>query len=104
METVVLPDAAVPEDERRSRDGDVRTGSRYCTRHRRRGIANPVVTIRSGALLLDGLGYRAEADRVGSAVEAVLWNGTRVPDLGGDAGTDAVTDCERSRRSSPFPD
>ncbi|WP_276272105.1 isocitrate/isopropylmalate dehydrogenase family protein [Haloarcula litorea] len=55
------------------------------------GIANPSAMILSAAMLLDHLGYDEEGDRVRAAVEAVLADGPRTPDLGGDAGTDEVT-------------
>ncbi|GGL52060.1 isocitrate/isopropylmalate dehydrogenase family protein [Halocalculus aciditolerans] len=54
------------------------------------GVANPCAAILSAAMLLDFLGYGADADRVRDAVEAVLEDGPRTPDLGGDAGTDDV--------------
>jgi 3-isopropylmalate dehydrogenase len=47
--------------------------------------------ILSAAMMLDHLGYGEEGDRVRTAVEDVLDSGPRTPDLGGDAGTDAVT-------------
>ena len=55
------------------------------------GVANPAATILSAAMLLDHLGYGAEASRVRTAVEAVLESGPRTPDLGGDASTEDVT-------------
>ncbi|ADE04611.1 3-isopropylmalate dehydrogenase [Haloferax volcanii] len=55
------------------------------------GIANPAATILSAAMLLDYLDHEAEADRVRSAVEGVLADGPRTPDLGGDASTEDVT-------------
>ena len=55
------------------------------------GVANPAATILSAAMLLEHLGYDAEADRVRTAVEAVLESGPRTPDLGGDASTKDVT-------------
>lgn len=55
------------------------------------GIANPAATILSAAMLLDYLDYEAEADRVRSAVEGVLADGPRTPDLGGEASTEDVT-------------
>ena len=55
------------------------------------GVANPSAMILSAAMLLDHLGYEDEGDRVRDAVEAVLADGPRTPDLGGDAGTDEVT-------------
>src|SRR3954465_8129934 len=57
-----------------------------------RGIANPLATILSSALLLrHGLGLSAEADAVESAVDRALESGLRTPDLGGDATTDEAT-------------
>ncbi|HEU4905810.1 MAG TPA: isocitrate/isopropylmalate family dehydrogenase, partial [Solirubrobacterales bacterium] len=60
------------------------------------GIANPLATFLSAALLLrHGLGRAAEAERVEAAVDAVLESGLRTPDLAaaGDAsvGTDEMT-------------
>ncbi|MDS0284171.1 isocitrate/isopropylmalate family dehydrogenase [Haloarcula onubensis] len=55
------------------------------------GVANPSAMILSAAMLLDHLGYDEEGDRVRAAVESVLASGPKTPDLGGDAGTDAVT-------------
>jgi tartrate dehydrogenase/decarboxylase/D-malate dehydrogenase len=57
-----------------------------------RGIANPLATILSAAMLLrHGLGLSAEADAVESAVDRALERGLRTPDLGGDATTDQAT-------------
>ncbi|SFS05990.1 3-isopropylmalate dehydrogenase [Halomicrobium zhouii] len=55
------------------------------------GVANPSAMILSAAMLLDHLGYDDEGDRVRAAVEGVLDEGPRTPDLGGDASTDEVT-------------
>ena len=55
------------------------------------GIANPSAMVLSAAMLLDHLGYDEEGDQVRAAVEAVLASGPKTPDLGGDAGTEAVT-------------
>ncbi|WP_188785765.1 isocitrate/isopropylmalate dehydrogenase family protein [Halobellus salinus] len=55
------------------------------------GVANPSAAILSAAMLLEHLGYDGEAAAVRGAVESVLESGPRTPDLGGDAGTDAVT-------------
>jgi len=55
------------------------------------GIANPAATVLSAAMLLDHLGYDGEAERVRTAVEAVLKEGPRTPDLGGQASTADVT-------------
>jgi 3-isopropylmalate dehydrogenase len=58
-----------------------------------RGIANPLATFLSVAMLLrDGLGLEAEATAVERAVEAALDAGLRSADLGGDAGTTEITD------------
>ncbi|QLH78501.1 isocitrate/isopropylmalate dehydrogenase family protein [Halosimplex rubrum] len=55
------------------------------------GIANPSAMILSAAMLLDHLDYGDEATAVRDAVEGVLADGPRTPDLGGDASTDEVT-------------
>ena len=62
------------------------------------GIANPLATMLSAAMMLRyGLGMGAEADRLEAAVDAVLEAGLRSPDLytgaegEEEAGTDAVT-------------
>jgi 3-isopropylmalate dehydrogenase (EC 1.1.1.85) len=56
------------------------------------GVANPLATVLSAAMLLDHLGYSEESDRVEAAVETVLAEGPRTADLGGDADTETVTD------------
>lgn len=56
------------------------------------GIANPTAMILSAAMMLDHLGYPDEAARVREAVETVLADGPRTPDLGGDGTTTDVTD------------
>src|SRR3954464_3487836 len=56
------------------------------------GIANPLATILSAAMLLrHGLGREAEAAAVESAVESALEQGLRTRDLGGDATTEDAT-------------
>jgi 3-isopropylmalate dehydrogenase len=58
-----------------------------------RGIANPVGTILSAALLLrHSLGLEAAARAVEQAVWEAVTNGARTPDLGGKASTAEVTD------------
>jgi tartrate dehydrogenase/decarboxylase / D-malate dehydrogenase len=52
-----------------------------------RNIANPVAMIWSGALMLDFLGRRDAHDAMLRAIEAVLIEGPRTPDLGGRAST-----------------
>jgi 3-isopropylmalate dehydrogenase len=61
------------------------------------GVANPTGTILSAALLLDHLGHEATGDRVREAVEGVLAEGPRTPDLGGEASTGAVRDAVLDR-------
>ncbi|WP_254841362.1 isocitrate/isopropylmalate family dehydrogenase [Natronomonas marina] len=61
------------------------------------GVANPAATVLSGAMLLEHLGYDAEAAAVRGAVEGVLAEGPRTPDLGGDASTEDVTAAIRER-------
>ncbi len=55
------------------------------------GVANPAATVLSVAMLLEHLGREDAAAAVRDAVEAVLADGPRTPDLGGDAGTADVT-------------
>ena len=55
------------------------------------GVANPLATVLSAAMLLEHLGYSEESERVETAVETVLAEGPRTADLGGDANTEAVT-------------
>jgi tartrate dehydrogenase/decarboxylase/D-malate dehydrogenase len=58
-----------------------------------RGIANPIGSFWSGAMMLEHLGERAAADRLMRAIERVAANTSlHTPDLGGAATTDAVTD------------
>ncbi len=52
-----------------------------------RGIANPIGQIWSGAMMLDHLGQQAAAAAVVRAVEAVVAEGPRTPDMGGTATT-----------------
>ncbi|HSY26044.1 MAG TPA: isocitrate/isopropylmalate family dehydrogenase, partial [Burkholderiaceae bacterium] len=57
-----------------------------------RNIANPVAMIWSGAMMLDFLGhgqpqYTAAHDAILKAIETVLVNGPRTPDLGDSAST-----------------
>ena len=61
------------------------------------GVANPCATIVSAAMLLEHLGYDAEGEAVRSAVESVLADGPRTPDLGGEASTEAVTEAVVTR-------
>jgi 3-isopropylmalate dehydrogenase len=52
-----------------------------------KGIANPVATILSAAMMLDWLGMAAESARIHRAVESVLTAGHRTADLGGGVST-----------------
>ena len=52
-----------------------------------KNIANPIGQIWSGALMLDHLGHADAADAVVSAIEKVLGEGPRTPDIGGQAST-----------------
>lgn len=56
-----------------------------------KGIANPIATIRSTAMMLDFLGAPEAADRINEAVDGCLVDGRVItPDLGGRAGTEDV--------------
>lgn len=67
-----------------------------------KGVANPIAMIWSGALMLDFLGrgldgeqkqaYLEAHDAILKAIETVLAQGPRTPDLGGDANTAALGD------------
>jgi len=52
-----------------------------------RNIANPVAMVWSAAMMLDFLGHRAAHDAILRAIEQVLRDGPRTPDLGGSANT-----------------
>jgi 3-isopropylmalate dehydrogenase len=54
-------------------------------------IANPAATILSAAMLLEHLDYDDAGSRVREAVEGVLADGPRTPDLGGEATTEDVS-------------
>jgi tartrate dehydrogenase/decarboxylase/D-malate dehydrogenase len=57
-----------------------------------RGIANPSATVLAGGMMLDFLGLHEAGQAVEQAVAAMLARGAaRAPDLGGTAGTEAVT-------------
>jgi 3-isopropylmalate dehydrogenase len=61
------------------------------------GVANPSAAMLSAAMLLEFLEYDSEAEQVRDAVEGVLADGPRTPDLGGDAGTEEFTDAVLDR-------
>ena len=52
-----------------------------------RGIANPIGQIWSGAMMLEHLGQQAAAEAVVRAIETVVAEGPRTPDMGGTAAT-----------------
>ena len=56
------------------------------------GVANPSAMILSAAMMLEYFDYDEDGRRVRDAVEAVLEEGPRTPDLGGDASTEEFTD------------
>ncbi|MCB1930673.1 MAG: tartrate dehydrogenase, partial [Rhodocyclaceae bacterium] len=55
-----------------------------------KGIANPIGQIWSGALMLDHLGHAEAAAAVLRAIELVLAEGPRTPDMGGTGTTEDV--------------
>ena len=57
---------------------------------RDRNIANPIAQIWSGAMMLEHLGHKPAADAVLRAIETVLTDGPRTPDIGGPASTQEV--------------
>lgn len=63
-----------------------------------KGIANPIATIRSTALMLEFLGHNEAAQDIYKAVDANLREGSiKTPDLGGKASTQQVVDDVLSR-------
>ncbi|WP_323001400.1 tartrate dehydrogenase [Denitromonas sp.] len=55
-----------------------------------KGIANPIGQIWCGAMMLEHLGHQDAADAVMHAIEVVLGEGPRTPDMGGNATTSDV--------------
>jgi tartrate dehydrogenase/decarboxylase/D-malate dehydrogenase len=55
-----------------------------------RNIANPIGMIWSGAMMLDHLGHTEAAESVIRAIETILQEGPKTPDLGGKASTQDV--------------
>ncbi|ANG63391.1 tartrate dehydrogenase [Marinobacterium aestuarii] len=55
-----------------------------------KGIANPIGQIWSGAMMLDHLGYFDAANSIMTAIETVLAEGPRTPDMDGHATTEDV--------------
>jgi tartrate dehydrogenase/decarboxylase/D-malate dehydrogenase len=56
-----------------------------------KGVANPIATFWTAAMMLEHLGEAAAAERLMRAVEASTASGVRTPDLGGTAKTRDVT-------------
>ncbi|WP_277553356.1 isocitrate/isopropylmalate dehydrogenase family protein [Halobaculum limi] len=61
------------------------------------GVANPSATLLSAAMLVESLGDDEAGAQIRSAVESVLSDGPRTPDLGGEATTEDVTDAVLAR-------
>ncbi len=57
-----------------------------------KGIANPVATFWTGAMMIDHLGEHDAATKIMGAVERVCEAGIMTPDIGGKATTQEVTD------------
>jgi tartrate dehydrogenase/decarboxylase/D-malate dehydrogenase len=53
-------------------------------------IANPIGQIWSGAMMLEHLGRKDAADAIVKAIEVVLKEGPRTPDMSGKATTEEV--------------
>jgi 3-isopropylmalate dehydrogenase len=71
-----------------------------------RGVANPLATVLSAAMLLDWVGQRRADDRataaataINAAVSAVIRQGPHTPDLGGTDSTEDVTQAVISQLS-----
>lgn len=56
------------------------------------GIANPIGTIGSAALMLDHLGLKDEAELINQAIRETTRQGALTRDLGGDYNTEEITD------------
>jgi tartrate dehydrogenase/decarboxylase/D-malate dehydrogenase len=56
-----------------------------------KGIANPIATFWTAAMMLEHLGEPKAAQRLMNAIEAVTESGLQTPDLGGKATTAQVT-------------
>jgi tartrate dehydrogenase/decarboxylase/D-malate dehydrogenase len=65
-----------------------------------RGVANPLGAVWSAALMLEHLGQAEAAAQVLGAIEGVLADGLRTPDLGGGATTAEVTEALVRRLSA----
>jgi tartrate dehydrogenase/decarboxylase/D-malate dehydrogenase len=69
-----------------------------------KGVANPIATFWTAAMMLEHLGETAAAARLMEAIEAVTANGIHTPDLGGKATTAQVTEavCKAIRTGAGF--
>ena len=56
-----------------------------------KGVANPIATFWTAAMMLEHLGEEAPAARLMKAIEKVTASGLQTPDLGGKATTAEVT-------------
>lgn len=57
-----------------------------------KGLANPIACLRSAAMLLEHIGYRAAAEQIETAVRKTLANGVGLTrDLGGEGTTETIT-------------
>jgi tartrate dehydrogenase/decarboxylase/D-malate dehydrogenase len=57
-----------------------------------KGVANPIATFWTAAMMLEHLGEAAAAKQLMSAIEAVTESGLHTPDLGGNATTRQITE------------
>jgi isocitrate dehydrogenase (NAD+) len=58
-----------------------------------KGLANPIAVLRSGAMMLEHVGYRSAAERIERSVVKTLQNGVGLTrDLGGDGTTTTITE------------
>jgi tartrate dehydrogenase/decarboxylase/D-malate dehydrogenase len=57
-----------------------------------KGVANPIATFWTAAMMLEHLGEASAAKHLMSAIEAVTESGLHTPDLGGTATTRQITD------------
>jgi isocitrate/isopropylmalate dehydrogenase len=97
-----LPEEVATDVSIMTRPGVVRI-IRFAFKLARKGIANPVATFWTAAMMLEHLGEKPAADRLMKAVERVTANKSlHTPDLGGKATTKQVTDsvCEALRSAN----
>jgi isocitrate dehydrogenase (NAD+) len=58
-----------------------------------KGLANPIAVLRSGAMMLEHVGYRSAAERIERSVVKTLQNGVGLTrDLAGDGTTATITE------------